>query len=590
MLRQSDQRGQGQLERVIQVERGARRYGHRDDLDNTSGRAAASDQAAMHRVVGSLRRSSRHRSRTRVALCVAFALVLLTPGASSAMSDSDQGSGGVAAGSLTKAAKQTGIANVSGATAVRTARQLRATGAKADTAPPSEPKQLRVVSSDSTTVSLSWLKSTDRSGVAGYRVFANDRLVGDTRLTSHTVVGLECGRSYVMAVEAYDAAGNRSGRADVVTATAACRDATPPTTPTGLVETGATPTGFVLSWSGSSDDIGVAGYDVFRDGVKVGSTAQTTYPFGGLACARTYVVGVEAYDGMGNRSPRTNLAAATATCPDTTAPSAPGSPTVLTATTSSIALSWPAASDNVGVAGYSVYRDGTAVGTTAETAYTVSGLSCGTTYRLSVDAYDRAGNRSPAVSISAPTASCAPNPPPPPGDSTPPSQPSGLAQVATAATTATVSWQASTDNVGVSGYGVYQGSVRVGQTNQTSYTLGGLACGNTYGVAIDAVDAAGNRSTQATMYVTTSACSEPPPPPPPPPSDTTPPSVPTSQTISQVSQSGFLMSWGPSTDNVGVVGYNVLPRRRQGRVADSDVVHLLGSCVWAHLHGCAGGA
>ncbi|GGQ69359.1 hypothetical protein GCM10010195_26110 [Kitasatospora griseola] len=80
---------------------------------------------------------------------------------------------------------------------------------------------------------------------------------------------------------------------------------------------------------------------------------------------------------------------------DTTAPTAP---TGLAATTTanSVALTWSAATDNVGVTGYDVYRDGALVGSTAGTSYTDTGLTASTAYSYTVKARDAAGNVSPA--------------------------------------------------------------------------------------------------------------------------------------------------------------------------------------------------
>ncbi|GAB3891089.1 hypothetical protein GCM10029964_063690 [Kibdelosporangium lantanae] len=65
----------------------------------------------------------------------------------------------------------------------------------------------------------------------------------------------------------------------------------------------------------------------------------------------------------------------------------------MTGTTSSTAsLSWSASSDNVGVSGYRVYRNGTQVGTTSGTSFTDTGLSGSTRYTYTVAAYDAAGN------------------------------------------------------------------------------------------------------------------------------------------------------------------------------------------------------
>lgn len=92
---------------------------------------------------------------------------------------------------------------------------------------------------------------------------------------------------------------------------------------------------------------------------------------------------------------------------DESSPSAPTSPKASSPTTSTITLSWGKASDDVGVAGYALYRNGARITTTGSTSYKFSGLSCGTSYKLGVDAYDAAGNRSPASSVTASTAACA---------------------------------------------------------------------------------------------------------------------------------------------------------------------------------------
>ena len=82
---------------------------------------------------------------------------------------------------------------------------------------------------------------------------------------------------------------------------------------------------------------------------------------------------------------------------DTTAPSVPGGLTVTGATSSSVSLSWAASTDNVGVTGYDVYRNGTLAGTvTSGTSYTDTGLTASTAYSYTVKAFDAAGNLSAA--------------------------------------------------------------------------------------------------------------------------------------------------------------------------------------------------
>ncbi|WP_144123738.1 cellulase family glycosylhydrolase [Catellatospora sichuanensis] len=81
---------------------------------------------------------------------------------------------------------------------------------------------------------------------------------------------------------------------------------------------------------------------------------------------------------------------------DTIAPSAPGNPSVTGVTSSSVSLSWGAATDNVGVTAYEVYRAGTKVATVSGLTYTDTGLSASTAYQYTVRARDAAGNVSAA--------------------------------------------------------------------------------------------------------------------------------------------------------------------------------------------------
>src|SRR5438105_31076 len=73
-----------------------------------------------------------------------------------------------------------------------------------------------------------------------------------------------------------------------------------------------------------------------------------------------------------------------------------------------------------------------------------------------------------------------------------------------------LAWDPSTDNVGVVGYGVYRsgGLLSVVNTSTPTVTLNGLSCGSTYQYAVDAVDAAGNRSARASAWVQTAGCSD----------------------------------------------------------------------------------
>src|SRR2546430_4613756 len=106
--------------------------------------------------------------------------------------------------------------------------------------------------------------------------------------------------------------------------------------------------------------------------------------------------------------------------------------------------------------------------------------------------------------------------PPPKSDTSAPSTPAGLAASNLTQTSITLSWSASSDNIAVSGYTVYRNGGSVATTGTTGYTVSGLACNTPYTLAVDAYDAAGNHSGQASITATTTACS-----------DSSPPSTPT---------------------------------------------------------------
>ena len=282
------------------------------------------------------------------------------------------------------------------------------TSSSADTTPPTAPTALTKTAATATSVSLSWTGSTDDVAVTGYNVYRGGNLAGSTTSTSYTVGSLACGTSYSFAVEAKDAAGNVSTRATLSASTSACAtsDTTAPTTPSGLKTTGATPSSVSISWTGSTDNVGVAGYGIYLDGALKTSGTQTSYTLSNLNCGTSYNVAVDAYDAAGNRSSQATLATATSACPDTLAPTAPVVPAVTGATETSLSVWWGASLDNVGVAGYGLYLNGAKIGTTAGINYTFSGLSCGTGYTLGVDAFDAAGNVSPRSSVVGSTSAC----------------------------------------------------------------------------------------------------------------------------------------------------------------------------------------
>src|SRR5437870_2104624 len=98
-------------------------------------------------------------------------------------------------------------------------------------------------------------------------------------------------------------------------------DTTPPSMPTGLTAAAAGSTGANLSWSASTDNVGVTGYIVRRNGIQVATPATTSFADTGLSTATTYSYTVAARDAAGNISP--NSASVSITIAHTTPPSTP---------------------------------------------------------------------------------------------------------------------------------------------------------------------------------------------------------------------------------------------------------------------------
>jgi streptogramin lyase len=91
---------------------------------------------------------------------------------------------------------------------------------------------------------------------------------------------------------------------------------------------------------------------------------------------------------------------------DATPPTTPSGLTQNGSSGTSMTVSWTASSDNVAVAGYTVYLDSRPVATTASTSYVLSGVGCGTNHTIAVDAFDAKGNHSAQVAIHGSTAGC----------------------------------------------------------------------------------------------------------------------------------------------------------------------------------------
>jgi chitodextrinase len=183
---------------------------------------------------------------------------------------------------------------------------------------------------------------------------------------------------------------------------------------------------------------------------------------------------------------------------------APTAPTLAEAgkTDTTISLNWSGSTDNVGVTGYTVYKDGTLENTLGNVLnYNVSVLNPNTSYSFTVKALDAAGNESAlSNTLSVTTSSSA--------DTQSPTAPT-LVENGKTETTVNLSWSGANDNVGVTGYKVYTGSsLTTTLNNVSSYQITGLTAATAYQFKVKAIDAAGNESIDSnTASVTTDAAS-----------------------------------------------------------------------------------
>jgi chitodextrinase len=316
--------------------------------------------------------------------------------------------------------------------------------------------------------------------------------------------------------------GTERGVAIYPTALAADRVAaqyqagSPPTIPSGLTATAISGTQINLSWTASSDVVGVTGYLIERclgasctSFAQVGNAGSTAYSDTGLTASTAYTYRVRAVNAGNNVSDYSATVGSTTSGSggggDTTPPSAPSGLTATANSSSQITLTWSAATDNVGVTGYLLERCQGAsctsfgqIATPSTTSYSDTGLSASTAYSYRVRATDAAGNLGAYSTIASATTSASGGG----SDTQPPTAPTSLAaSPGGTGTTVTLSWGASTDNVGVTGYLVERcpGSgcsnfAQIATPAGTAYTDGGLNPSSSYTYRVRARDAPNNLS------------------------------------------------------------------------------------------------
>ncbi|HEU4938192.1 MAG TPA: fibronectin type III domain-containing protein, partial [Vicinamibacterales bacterium] len=393
-----------------------------------------------------------------------------------------------------------------------------------------------------------------------------DRIV--TATGSYNATAILTGGNWIMQMVAFRAAGSPA-------------DTQVPTAPSGLTATAASATQINLAWTGSTDNVGVTGYLIERcqgascsTFAQITSVATTSFNNTGLTASTSYSYRVRATDAAGNQSGYSNVASATT--PDTQAPTAPGGLTATAASTTQVNLAWTGSTDNVGVTNYLIERcQGAAcsnfaqIATSTVASYSDASAAASTTYNYRVRATDLAGNLSGYSNTATATTPATP-------DTQAPTAPSGLTATAASSTQINLAWTGSTDDIAVTGYLIErcQGPscttfAQITSVTTTSFNNTGLTASTSYSYRVRATDAAGNQSGYSN---TASATTQQPP-------DTQAPTAPSGLTATAASNTQVNLAWTGSTDNVGVTNY--LIERCQG-AACSNFAQIATSTVTSY--------
>lgn len=190
---------------------------------------------------------------------------------------------------------------------------------------------------------------------------------------------------------------------------------------------------------------------------------------------------------------------------DTITPTAPANLTSSNVTSTTATLSWGASTDNVGVTAYKIYNGSTLVGSTTNgstLSFNLTELTGNTAYTYTVKAVDAAGNQSASSNAVTFTTQA------PVADTQAPTAPSNLHVMGNATTSSVpLMWSASTDNVAVTGYQVYQGTTLLTTVSGSTleYLVSGLTANTAYSFTVKAIDAAGNVSAASNVVNATTA-------------------------------------------------------------------------------------
>jgi len=385
-------------------------------------------------------------------------------------------------------------------------------GPDKETNRPTPIQNITVTNITANSANLDWAASTDDSGPVGYYVFVNG--VWQAEPSNSTVLtGLAPNTTYNINVFAQDIMNNFSVKGQTLPFTTSnTTDTDPPTIPTNLIASNITSNSFDLAWDTSTDNVGVDHYDVYLDGILHSSTPNLSEAFLGLTPNTEYDNYVIAVDAAGNQSAASAILTTTTT--NSGAICAAGPLTLsITFDNNPDDVAWELKDKNnvwyahSNLAGYGTQFPGStltiALPTLADGDYALvmydsggDGMCCangngsyhisdGTTVLASGSTYDFSkvtqfcvnqtnGDIIDQISPTAPVLS-ATNP---------------------TSTTVDISWNPSTDNETLFGYGFFLNGEYYGYVDPsyTALTLPGLAPNTTYDLFMAARDVIGNFS------------------------------------------------------------------------------------------------
>ncbi|UZH54025.1 endonuclease [Salinimicrobium tongyeongense] len=166
---------------------------------------------------------------------------------------------------------------------------------------PSVPEGLTLNEKGFENIKISWNASTDNVAVTKYYIEVNGEYYTTVTSTTVNIIDLAPGTTYSITVAAGDSAGNYSAMSTALEVTTIA-DAEAPSVPQDLAVTGATSSSISLSWTASSDNAAVQGYDIYIDGEFYKNVESLDYTIAGLDADHTYSFTVAAVDIYDNAS------------------------------------------------------------------------------------------------------------------------------------------------------------------------------------------------------------------------------------------------------------------------------------------------